>query len=154
VPPGLPTPALPVITQQPASVAITPGLAVRFTASATGPDLTYRWRRNGQWVASDGRIEGAEGPDLSFSPVMGVDAGTYQFVVSNALGEVASQVVTLTLECLTDYNQDGAVNPDDLSDYIGDYLHGAPNPRLDFNRDGNLDPDDISDYIVAYFFGC
>ncbi len=157
VPPGLPAPALPTITQQPVSIAITPGLPVRFTAAAQGPDLTYRWKRNGQWIASTGRIEGAEGPELSFSPAMGGDNGEYQLVVSNALGESASVVVTLALECLTDYNQDGFVDPDDLSDYIGEFLSGhlgPRNPRLDFNRDGSIDPDDLADYIVTYFFGC
>lgn len=72
--------------------------------------------------------------------------------------------------CLADYNRDGTLNTDDLSDYITDYFSvptpvgpggyaaagcGGPNGlRADFNSDCLVNTDDLSDYITAYFQGC
>ncbi len=50
-----------------------------------------------------------------------------------------------------DFNGDGLVNPDDLSDYITTYFDVPPGPAADFNLDGVVDPDDLSDFITAYF---
>ncbi len=54
--------------------------------------------------------------------------------------------------CPADFNGDGNLDPDDLSDYIGCYFT-PPCAGEDFNGDGNRDPDDLSDYIGAYFSG-
>ncbi len=50
-----------------------------------------------------------------------------------------------------DFNGDGFVDPDDLSDFIGGFFAAPPDPRTDFNGDGFIDPDDLSDFIAAYF---
>lgn len=56
--------------------------------------------------------------------------------------------------CTPDFNRDGDLNPDDLSDYIACYFAAPPCVQADFNADGFADPDDLSDYIAAYFGGC
>ncbi len=56
--------------------------------------------------------------------------------------------------CMADYNEDGRLNPDDLSDFIGAYFSTPPGPRTDLNGDGFIDPDDLSDYIALFFAGC
>ncbi len=56
--------------------------------------------------------------------------------------------------CLADFNHDGNLDPDDLSDYIACYFSTPPCDQADFNDDGNTDPDDLSDYIGSYFGGC
>jgi len=56
--------------------------------------------------------------------------------------------------CVPDYNGDGALDPDDLADYIACYFTAPPCSRADVNDDGNADPDDLSDFIAAYFAGC
>ncbi len=76
--------------------------------------------------------------------------------------------------CPWDYNSDGALNPDDLGDYITDYFAepaiagpggysiacpGNAPPydagfRADVTADCILNPDDLGDYITAYFQGC
>ncbi len=56
--------------------------------------------------------------------------------------------------CRADFNGDGVVDPDDLSDYIGCYFSTPPCPLADINNDSNVDPDDLSDYIGIYFAGC
>ncbi len=54
--------------------------------------------------------------------------------------------------CGADFNSDGNLDPDDLSDYIGCYFSQCT--RADYNGDGVSDPDDLSDYIGDYFAGC
>ena len=61
-------------------------------------------------------------------------------------------------DCVIDFNFDGNVDPDDLSDYIAGYFSIQRGDRffdrrLDMNADGRVDPDDLSDYIAAYFAG-
>ncbi len=53
-----------------------------------------------------------------------------------------------------DFNCDGVLDPDDLSDYIGAFFSSPPDLRADYNGDGVVDPDDLSDVIGAYFAGC
>jgi hypothetical protein len=50
-----------------------------------------------------------------------------------------------------DFNRDGIVNPDDLSDFITGYFTVPPDPACDFNGDTIINPDDLSDYITVYF---
>jgi len=50
-----------------------------------------------------------------------------------------------------DFNGDGVVNPDDLSDYINCFFNEPPCPGADFNGDGLVNPDDLSDFINAFF---
>ncbi|MBL8757311.1 MAG: hypothetical protein JNK35_02635 [Phycisphaerae bacterium] len=62
--------------------------------------------------------------------------------------------IDFTTPCAADYNGDGNLDPDDLSDYIACYFSLPPCDRADFSSDGNVDPDDLSDFIAAYFGGC
>ncbi len=56
--------------------------------------------------------------------------------------------------CLSDFNGDGSLDPDDLSDYIACYFSTPPCAQADMNGDQSIDPDDLSDYIAAFFTGC
>lgn len=56
--------------------------------------------------------------------------------------------------CRPDFNLDGAVDPDDLSDFIACYFATPACAGSDFNGDGGVDPDDLSDFIAAFFQGC
>ena len=56
--------------------------------------------------------------------------------------------------CSADFDGDGALTPDDLSDYIACYFALPPCSRADINADGVVNPDDLSDLISAYFLGC
>ncbi len=59
-----------------------------------------------------------------------------------------------TTACRVDFDADGNVTPDDLSDYLGCYFSEPACAQGDYNADGRSDPDDLSDYIAAYFTGC
>ncbi len=50
-----------------------------------------------------------------------------------------------------DFNGDGVVNSDDLSDFITGYFDVPPDPRCDFNADGSINADDLADFITAFF---
>jgi hypothetical protein len=58
-----------------------------------------------------------------------------------------------TPPCLADFNADGTVDPDDLSDFIACYFTAPPCPQTDINSDGIIDPDDLADFIAAFFSG-
>ena len=55
--------------------------------------------------------------------------------------------------CFADFNADGELNPDDLSDFINCFFDGAC-PAADFDGDGQQNADDLSDYINSFFNGC
>jgi hypothetical protein len=64
--------------------------------------------------------------------------------------------------CPADFNADGFVNPDDLSDFVTCFFLQIQLPGscagADFNSDGFVNPDDLADFITTFFlavqFGC
>lgn len=85
----------PVITGQPRSKTITEGQPALFGVTATGAGpLTFQWTHNG--VA----IPGATAATHVIAAVTPADAGEYQAVVSNPLGQAASAVALLTVRTL------------------------------------------------------
>ncbi len=65
---------------------------------------------------------------------------------------LSGEVLVVTL-CAADFNQDGVVDPDDLSDFVACFFT-LPCSGADFNGDGAADPDDLSDFIGAFFTAC
>jgi len=63
-------------------------------------------------------------------------------------------VPSLPPVCAADFNGDGSLDPDDLSDFIGCFFQSPACDGMDINDDGNVDPDDLSDYIGIFFAGC
>ncbi len=62
---------------------------------------------------------------------------------------VCSQWVAAQPCCPADYDASGAVDPDDLADFISDYFAGSI--RTDLDCSGVSDPDDLSDYVSLHF---
>ncbi len=86
------------ITMQPVDVNACLGQATNFDLTATGPGLTYQWKKNGVDVVDGGSISGATTSSLVFSPVAATDADTYVCVISSTCGApVTSNTVTLTV---------------------------------------------------------
>lgn len=82
----------PVITVQPKSQTVSPGLDVSFSVVASGvPTPTYQWRRNGT------AIQDATDATLALSAVTAGDAGNYDVLVANVAGSVPSSVARLTV---------------------------------------------------------
>ncbi|MHC1766869.1 MAG: immunoglobulin domain-containing protein [Verrucomicrobiia bacterium] len=86
-------PEAPVITTQPASLAVAVGGTAAFSVTATGTaPLTYQWRKNGSPIA------GATSSTFTINSVQTGDAGGYTVVVTNGAGSVTSSVATLTIQ--------------------------------------------------------
>jgi hypothetical protein len=78
---------------QPANVATNPGADVVFRPLLSGSQpLTYTWLYNGAPMNLT-----APTNQLSLASVSPSDAGTYQLLLSNAVGTAASSLATLTL---------------------------------------------------------
>lgn len=79
----------PVITKQPVSRTANEGTNVSFSVTATGNNLSYRWKRG----STD--IGGADKATLLLGGVGAQDIGSYSVVVSNGATSVTSDVVAL-----------------------------------------------------------
>jgi phospholipase/lecithinase/hemolysin len=83
--------AQPVITSQPASLAVPLGSNATFRVTATGAALTYQWR------SAAGDLIGATNALLVVSHMSLTDLASYTVVVSNASGQTVSQPAWLKL---------------------------------------------------------
>jgi hypothetical protein len=98
----------PVITGQPEDASAPIGGNASFTVTATGQNLSYQWRHDGN------PIGGATGSTYTIDPVQNSDAGDYDVVVSNTFGSVTSATATLTI-----VPAGGLTNGSFESDYAG-----------------------------------
>jgi hypothetical protein len=82
----------PVITSQPVSQSLCAGGgSANLTVAATGTGLTYQWRKAGV------NITGATSSNYSIATAALSDSGSYDVVISNSCGSVASSAATLTI---------------------------------------------------------
>jgi uncharacterized repeat protein (TIGR03803 family) len=84
----------PLFTQHPQSQLKLLNSSVGFTASATGVDNHYQWKKNGA------NITGANGTNLQFTP-KSADAAAYTLFAKNAAGENTSRPAYLGLVTLS-----------------------------------------------------
>ncbi len=86
------TPAGPIITTPPVSVAVLASQPANFSVTAGGSGaLHYQWKFN------DATIAGATTATLSIAAATPAQAGTYRVVVADAIGSVTSVGATLTV---------------------------------------------------------
>lgn len=150
----------PAIVQQPAGAAVTAGQAATFTVAVAGAGpMSFQWRRGGSVLADGGRRSGTATPTLTINPVMlGVDAGTYDVVVSNACGSVVSAAAVLTVLCRPDWDGNARLEPQDVSGFLGVWYSsvsfGTPSPLAgDFDRNLRVEPADVSSFVSAWMAG-
>jgi mucin-19 len=90
-----PANAVPVITEQPAAVAVYPGVSATFRVGVTGyPAPTFQWRKGGVPIA------GGTSASYTIASAAAADAASYDVVVANAGGSVTSGAAALTLQAL------------------------------------------------------
>ena len=89
------TPAAPTIAVAPVAQTVAPGATATLTvvASGTAP-FVYQWRRGGVAIAGNASATTAT---LSLPAVTTADAGSYDVVITNALGAVTSAPFALTV---------------------------------------------------------
>jgi hypothetical protein len=94
----------------------------------------------------------ASGPPLRFGLVFSNDNTGVR--ATRAVG-VDNWRVEIRPVCPADFNHDGFVNPDDLSDFITCFFLDVQSPgscpAADQNADGFRNPDDLSDFITLFF---
>jgi hypothetical protein len=89
-----------VAPRAPNNAIVAAGSALVLNAGATGPGLTYQWRKNGVPLSNGGRISGANSAQLVISNTSDVDEGNYEVLVSvtgstpTSTGSTAVSVVT------------------------------------------------------------
>ncbi len=82
----------PSIVAQPVGFTSVYGVLTSLVVVAQGsPPLSYQWKQNGL------NRSGATNATLAFAPLIRSDAGTYQVVVSNAVGSVTSSLVSVSV---------------------------------------------------------
>lgn len=79
----------PVITKQPASLALLAGKKASFAVTATGPSLAY------QWFKGDVKLDNEDESTLVIDPTDLEDIGSYTVEVRNAAGAVTSSAALL-----------------------------------------------------------
>ncbi len=116
------------IIAQPQGVTVEEGEAFSFSVQASGSDIAYQWRKDGN------TIPGATDASLTVSPSEAGDEGYYDVVISNALGSVTSDAAQLT------------VNPVNLTASI-ELSWDIPLQREDGSA---LELYEINGYVIAY----
>ena len=87
------------ITTHPVAQAKCVGSDVTFNVVATGPNLTYQWRKGGIDLNNGGSISGATTATLIITGVVAGDAGNYDVVVTSTCGSpVTSNQAALSVE--------------------------------------------------------
>jgi hypothetical protein len=87
-----PAPVPPTITGQPAAQTVLTDATATFSVTATGPSLTYQWRKNGVAIA------GATAASYTTPAITWVDSGAqYSVVVANGDGTATSSNAAVNL---------------------------------------------------------
>lgn len=131
-----PAPVAPTIKEQPTSTAAIVGQAARFQVVAVGnPAPTFQWRKNGANIA------GATAAAFSISAAQTTDEASYDVLVANSEGSVASAIARLTVnpapvapEIFAQPRSISVVSGRSASFRVG--ASGAPAPTIQWRRNG------------------
>jgi hypothetical protein len=148
----------PTTTRDPDSQVLCVGSTIVLNAEAVGaPDLSYRWRAQGEWIG-DGNtgwgsvISGAFTNQLTITNAQPQDAqSAFDCIASSALG-TAGTAPAFLIVCAADFNCDGFLDFTDFDDFVNAFELGEA--RSDFNNDGFLDFTDFDDFVAAFESGC
>lgn len=92
-----PDPIIPLIITNPSDATIDINNNIALSVKATGRPLNYQWKKDGLVLTDGDNISGTNTPILSIGLVTESNAGTYNVVVSNILGEITSTDAVLTV---------------------------------------------------------
>ena len=88
----------PVIVTPPSGSTNNVGTTSTFTVIAANAALTYQWRKNNTNLVNGGNISGGvTNATLTFTSLVGTNAGNYTVVVSNFSGVVTSSIAVLAI---------------------------------------------------------
>jgi hypothetical protein len=90
-------PPAPIITSEPASLALNAGETAIFSVGATGESLSFQWQFNKTNLTDSAVISGSTTATLTLSDVFGASAGSYSVTVTNGGGASNSTPALLTV---------------------------------------------------------
>ena len=147
-------PCSPLVTTHPSNTTVTSGSPASFTVVADprgGGGPAYQWRRNGTALGNVAPFSGVNTATLSISAATSTEAGTYDCVVSNPCGGMASNTAELVIDTGTtcgtaDFDGDGDVGTDaDIEAFFaclaGNCCATCFAGGADFNGDGDVGTD-------------
>ena len=149
--------AAPTMIRDPESQVLCRGSTIVLTAEAVGaPDMSYRWRAQGEWVGNGDTgwgsvISGAFTSELTIANAQYEDAAAFDCIITSVLG-TAGTAPAFLLACSADFNCDAFLDFTDFDDFVNAFERGEA--RSDFNNDGFLDYTDFDDFVVAFESGC
>ncbi|MEO1279850.1 MAG: hypothetical protein AAFV77_12905, partial [Planctomycetota bacterium] len=119
----------PEIVTQPEVVVLVPatGGVAELSVVATGPDLAYQWRRDGEPIADGGGVSGTDSPTLNVDVTL-EDVAAYDVVVTNSAGSVTSEpgVIARQVVCRADLDGDGSLTLFDFLAFQNAFDAGCP----------------------------
>jgi len=140
------------ITANPASITVEPGATATFTAAGAGSTTrTFRWYRDGELLANDGRISGATTSTLVISAVTVDDAGSYTCASLNSCGSQVSAAATLTVpaQCPADLDGNGEVAGSDLATRLATWGR-CKACAADLDGNGEVDAADLAAMLASW----
>lgn len=119
-------PNLPAVTEAPVSQTAASGDTVTLSVTASGPGLSYQWKKDGNAIA------GATGTSLVLSNVAGSATARYSVTVSNSFGSVttagAAVAVLPTKAQIVNLSTRGIAGSDDKA-LIAGFVVGGTEPK-------------------------
>jgi hypothetical protein len=136
----------PAITTQPQDQTVAEGNTANFGVRATGTaPLSYQWLKDGNKLADDARISGANTALLTIAKVQPGDVAKYSVLVSNPFGSVLSEAALLALgggPVITSHPQDQTVAEGEIANFaVG--ATGTEPLSYQWLKDGNKLGDDL-----------
>jgi hypothetical protein len=134
-----------------------PNPSLVITKFNTSEVYAYDVDENGDPIPATERLfidnlSGAEGATLDPT------TGDFLFGVYALNGNIIRVSRVTEDPCRADFNGDGFINPDDLTDYITCFFlevqFPGTCPTADFNGDFFVNPDDLTDFITTFFLPC
>ena len=90
----------PKITQHPKTKSVTTEASTTFTVEASGVDLHYQWRKDGNDLHDGNKYRDTKTHTLHIKDVEKSDQGSYQCIVKNGVNEVLSEKADLAVSKL------------------------------------------------------
>ena len=147
----------PIISSQPAPVAVATNATCAFFVSGTGTGLQYQWKRNGTNLLDNANISGATTPSLIINAAGPADelsaANGYYVTISNLAGTTNSVTNSLTLRPATNLVWNGSLgnNTWDVNNSV-DWLNPS-NQSTVFNYGDPVTLDDTAGLKVVALGG-
>jgi hypothetical protein len=123
-----------ILAISPAPPVVLPGGSVTMSVTASGPGLSYQWRRGQQILSNGSPFSGVQTSTFTIGPAAMNLVDRYSCVVSNACGSVTSWDIQLSVYCWV--NCDGSsgnpfLNANDFQCFLNQYAQGSSYANCD-----------------------